>query len=961
MPPIRSHPFDSKPTLTAKPRRDRLIGLGLLAVLMAAWAMDPGPMVSIRLRALDFAGSFRPAPQRPPTVVVVDIDDQSLGVIGQWPWPRDILGEMVRRLARDGVAVVVLDMLLAETDRTSPLQLSLAGASNTETPIALPEPSVTVAAREATRQPGDHDAALAAELGAVPAVTGAALSSVTLPVAAGPLVSRFAVRGTARLDLLPQSPGLVRPLAVLEARSQGIGVVNLFPDPDGALRTVPGAAVVGESLIPGLALEAVRLVAGAESLVLEAPPGAGPSGILVAGRLIPTDMRGRIWVDTRDPSRIPVVSADRLLAGGVGSANLAGRVAIVGASASGIAAPLRTAAGDGVSSALFQAMAVDSILDGRVLARPPGAKSIEFVVAGVIGVGLVVALPWLGLAGLGATALALVSVLPAVAVLAASVPGLLLDSSFPLLVGLSLAGCGAILRVGEQNLVRRRQAELLAQQGIYMRQVVDASFDAIITVDPAARIRTANAGAERLFGVPMDRLPGTRIDSLLTGAWADDVRYRPLGALEDPVRGRQTVQAIVSRSDGGTVPAELTVAETAADDRVFVIVLRDIGARLDAEEAARRAGDRLRDAVERITDGFALFGPDRRLVICNSRFVGMLGEAGVTARPGVRFDVMMERYAETSCAPVDAAGRADDWMRERMAAFAQATTPRVQECLDGRWFRIDERPTAEGGLVGVYTDITELKWREMEMTEAMLRAEAASLAKSAFLANMSHELRTPLNAVIGFADLMKRELFGPLGHDHYRSYVDDIIESGSNLLAMIEVILEFSRSEHTSLLDADTRSDLGEVVEAVMRDLMPAAMEKEIRVTAEVDKAIPPLTVDPAILYQILQNIVSNAIKFSNPRSLVHVRAFVDAHGCPAMAVTDHGMGIPPDLVDKVTQPFWQRQGPLVRSHGGVGLGLAIVKSHLDTLGGELLFDSRVDEGTTVTVRFPQSRIAAPS
>ena len=361
--------------LTAKPVRDRLIGLGLLAVLMAAWVLDPGPMVSIRLRALDLAAAFRPLPERPPTVVVVDIDDQSLGVIGQWPWPRNVIGEIVERLAQDGVEVVVLDMLLAETDRTSPLRLSLAGSPNPEAPTAVPAPAVTVtaAARAAARQPGDHDTALAEALGAVPAVTGAALSAVSLPIAtAGPLVSRFAVRGTARLDHVPQSPGIVRPLALLEVASRGVGLVNLFPDPDGILRTVPGAAAVGESLVPGLALEAVRIALGAESLVLEAPPGAGPDGVSVGGRLIPTDMRGRVWIDSRDPSRIPVVSADRLLAGGVRAEDLAGRVAIVGASASGIAAPLRTASGDGVSSALFQAMAVDSILDGRVLARPPG-------------------------------------------------------------------------------------------------------------------------------------------------------------------------------------------------------------------------------------------------------------------------------------------------------------------------------------------------------------------------------------------------------------------------------------------------------------------------------------------------------------------------------------------------------------------------------------------------------------
>src|SRR3546814_3459497 len=176
----------------------------------------------------------------------------------------------------------------------------------------------------------------------------------------------------------------------------------------------------------------------------------------------------------------------------------------------------------------------------------------------------------------------------------------------------------------------------------------------------------------------------------------------------------------------------------------------------------------------------------------------MLGEAGATAQSKERFETIMERYADTSCAPRDAVGRADDWLAERTAAFVQPAEPRIQETLDGRWFRIDERPTAEGGLVGVYTDIHELKWHEMEMQDAMLRAEAASSAKSEFLANMSHELRTPLNAVIGFADLMKRALPGPLGNAQSRSSVGDIIDSGTPLLSMIEALLDFSRPRPAS-------------------------------------------------------------------------------------------------------------------------------------------------------------------
>src|SRR3546814_10756791 len=115
----------------------------------------------------------------------------------------------------------------------------------------------------------------------------------------------------------------------------------------------------------------------------------------------------------------------------------------------------------------------------------------------------------------------------------------------------------------------------------------------------------------------------------------------------------------------------------------------------------------------------------------------------------------------------------------------------------------------------------------MEMQDAMLRAEAASSAKSEFLANMSHELRTPLNAVIAFAALMKRELLGPLGNAQYRSYVGDIIDSGTKLLSMIEAILDFSRPEQASLEDAEAPPDLHELAEAVLRDLRPAALERE--------------------------------------------------------------------------------------------------------------------------------------
>lgn len=933
---IDRQPFRADVTAIGRPIRDRVVAAALLVALVLGWFADVTPLAVLRLWASDAIAVLRPAATYPSAVVVIDIDDASLTAIGQWPWPRDVLARIVDGVAAAGAAAVVLDILLAEPDRLSP-------ARRPRSPAAA----------------GDHDLTLAHAMQRLPVVSAAALSAAALPVeGAKPMVGRVAVRGALRHAALLQGVGVVRPLPVLEQAARGIGIVNLYPDLDTAVRTVPGVVEAGGGLLPGLAIEAIRVTAGSTNLTVEARSPRGPDGISVAGRLVPTDASGRIWIDAREPGRIPVISASRLLAGGLTDAEVAGRLVVIGTSAAGISATVLTGSGHGVSGTVFQALAIDSILDGRVMAHPGVMRWIELAVAVALAAGLIAASPVLGLPVLGLVAVFALLALPAGSAIVALSAGVHADASFPLVVVLAMAGQVALVRVHEQGVVRRRQEALLARQGTYMRQVVDASFDAIVTVDAQARVVTANAGAERLFGAPADRLVGARIDSPLTGTWAEAIRLNAETALRDAARSGRVVAVAVDRPDGAGLRAELTVAETAADERVFVIVLRDIGARLDAEAAARQAGERLHDGIGRITDGFALFGPDRRLVICNDRFVDTLGDAGSAARPGELFETIMERYAETSRAPVDAAGRIRDWLGERIAAFVQAAEPRIQECQDGRWFRIDERPTAEGGLVAVYSDITELKWREMEMTEAKLHAEAASSAKSTFLANMSHELRTPLNAVIGFADLMRRELFGPLGNEHYRAYVADIIDSGSKLLAMIEAILEFSRSEHASLADTDGEGRLDKAVEAVLRDIRPAALARDVTVSAEVGVDMPRLAVDESVLYQILQNLVSNAVKFSPPGSTVLVRVFIGEDGRPAMVVADHGIGVPPELIDKVTQPFWQRQGPLVRSHGGVGLGLAITKAHVDTLGGELRFESAVGEGTTVTVLLPEVRIA---
>ncbi len=565
----RFQPFRADAVTTANPLRDRLVGVVLLAMLVAGWFADATPLHALRLWGADAVLALQPAASHPSAVAVVDIDDASLAQIGQWPWPRDVLARIVDRLADAGAAAVALDILLAEPDRLSGRRV----------------------ARVAGDPAADHDTLLAHAMRRLPVVAGAALSSTAQQaVADGPMVGRVAVHGSLRTETLLQATSVVRPLPILEAAAAGVGVVNLYPDLDTVMRTVPGIVAADGVLLPGLAIEAVRVAAGAANLVVEVPSSNGPEGLSVAGRLVPTDAGGRIWIDARDPGRVPVIPAGQLLAGAEAPPGLAGRLVVVGASAAGISATVLTRGRQGIPGTIYQATAIDSILDGRVMARPPAMPWVELAAAIVVAGGVILAAPLLGLPLLGLLAAAALVLLPAASVIVTLSTGVLADASFPLTAVLAVTGQLSLARVHEQGVLRRRQEAMLARHGAYMRQVVDASFDAIVTVDGQARIVTANAGAARLFGSPAEQLVGGRIDGLLTGAWADAVRQHPEGALRDAVRSGRVVSASVDRGAGSAVRTELTVAETAAEERAFVIVLRDISARLDAEAAARIAG-----------------------------------------------------------------------------------------------------------------------------------------------------------------------------------------------------------------------------------------------------------------------------------------------------------------------------------------------------------------------------------
>ena len=257
--------------------------------------------------------------------------------------------------------------------------------------------------------------------------------------------------------------------------------------------------------------------------------------------------------------------------------------------------------------------------------------------------------------------------------------------------------------------------------------------------------------------------------------------------------------------------------------------------------------------------------------------------------------------------------------------------------------------------------LAEIQAHDLELRAAWHEADAASRAKSEFLANMSHELRTPLNAIIGFSEIIKLEMLGPLGTGRYRHYAQDIFDSGNHLLAVIGDILDISKVEAGEFELHAEPTDLEQIVEQSLRLVRERAEAAGIRIEVAIGRDLPRLLLDQRLIKQSLINLLSNAIKFSPEGGSVAVRVARGPEGSVLLSVADSGIGIAEDDIPSVLKPFSQVESAFSRSHEGTGLGLPLAKSFIEAHGGRLEIDSTVGRGTRVTLHIPAQRaIAAP-
>jgi PAS domain S-box-containing protein len=377
----------------------------------------------------------------------------------------------------------------------------------------------------------------------------------------------------------------------------------------------------------------------------------------------------------------------------------------------------------------------------------------------------------------------------------------------------------------------------------------------------------------------------------------------------------------------------------------------------EANEAIGEKNRQLNIALDNMSQGLTLFDAQERLIIANRQYQEMYSLDDRLITPGATLSDLVALAVSRGNYEREIAAAA---IATRRTAVATGERQHVrQQQSDGRLFEVIHQPLSGGGIVSTFADITGQEARERALRSARETAEAASRAKSAFLAHMSHELRTPLNAIIGFSELIKGEMLGPIGSPRYKEYAGDIHSSGKHLLQLINDVLDISKIEAGKAELYEETVDLSETIQHCAALIQPQAASASLKVAIDVASDLPCLRGDARAVKQVLLNLLSNSVKFTPAGGAVRLSARLGEKGDLALAVSDTGVGMSPADAARVFEPFYQVQSERSRSHEGTGLGLSLVKGLVEMHGGAVTVQSALKHGTTITVTLPAARVLA--
>ena len=368
----------------------------------------------------------------------------------------------------------------------------------------------------------------------------------------------------------------------------------------------------------------------------------------------------------------------------------------------------------------------------------------------------------------------------------------------------------------------------------------------------------------------------------------------------------------------------------------------------------------LREAIDAMPDGLGFYDASDRLMVWNARYAEINPEVASRLKTGISFEEIARIGLDLDL-HVDAQGRKEEWLAERLAARHRLSSTLEQHIVGDRWLRIQDRRTGAGGTVTVVNDITELKRDARALVEARDAADAANQAKSAFLANMSHEIRTPLNGVIGLAQTLARTELTPVQAE----MLDLIQSSGATLQTLLSDILDLARVESGHVEIASQPFELSRAVQEAAQLYAASAAAKGLQFFVDIEPEVDAWVLGDVVrVKQILTNLVSNAVKFTEQGFVsLTVSRGVAADGASVIRFTveDTGVGFDAEARDRLFNRFEQADSTITRRFGGTGLGLAICRQLAGMMHGDLDCESEPGGGSAFILNLPLPDTEAPA
>jgi signal transduction histidine kinase len=492
-----------------------------------------------------------------------------------------------------------------------------------------------------------------------------------------------------------------------------------------------------------------------------------------------------------------------------------------------------------------------------------------------------------------------------------------------------------------------------SRRATLLHSIVDAIPHGVCVYSADRRVTMFNRAYTRVMaGAPLE--VGEHLDTVIRRR-AEAGEYGP--GERDEVVARQLAfdvsrpQARKRRRPNGMT---VDVHTTPLPDGGYISVVTDITPLAEAEAEVSRRAEELAVMLSCIRHGVLLWGADHRLLASNAIAAELLDHPQDFLQPGRTEAELLDSLVTRGHFGEGAASQ----VQARAIANLDRSRPHLRRVVTPARRVLDVRsdPTPGGGWVTTFTDVTEARAAEAELRRAKETAEAANQAKSRFLATMSHELRTPLNAVIGFSDSLLREAANP-SRARVAEFAQQINDSGRQLLGLINIILDVARIESGRFDLASDKVDIARLVRACVRQSDAAAQAAEITLATDVPEDLPLVRADERRLQQVLNHLLSNAVKFTEAGGMVVVSALSDANEGFRLIVRDTGIGIPESDLERVFEPFTQLDSSLARRFQGAGLGLYVSRALVAGHGGDLVLHSAPSQGTAAEIRLPPDRL----